>query len=80
MKIRNPKMDKIIGANLMAARRSQNISQTALAKALGVSFQQVQKYEYGANAIKASTLYVVAYLLKRSLPWFFERHKIRGRK
>lgn len=74
MKIHNSKMDKIIGANIHYARRNANISQTTLANALGVSFQQVQKYEYGANALKAATLFEVARLLGKPLVWFFEKH------
>jgi transcriptional regulator with XRE-family HTH domain len=49
-------IDKAIGARLKMYRQRANISQTALGKHLGVSFQQVQKYENGTNRISAATL------------------------
>lgn len=48
--------DAIIGANLRRLRRTKCITQQKLAKGLGVSYQQVQKYETGSNRIAASTL------------------------
>ena len=74
MKIHNRNLDAIVGGNLMMARRQAMVSQTELGKALGVSFQQVQKYEYGTNAIKASTLWKVAAMLGKDIGWFFETH------
>ncbi len=49
-------IDKAIGGRLKMYRQRANISQTALGKHLGVSFQQVQKYENGTNRISAATL------------------------
>ena len=48
------------------------MSQTALAKAGGVSFQQVQKYEKGTNRIGASRLQHIAQILKVPVSFFFE--------
>ena len=48
--------DKIVAHNIKTYRKSQNITQSALADHLNVSFQQVQKYENGVNRVSASTL------------------------
>jgi transcriptional regulator with XRE-family HTH domain len=45
-----------VGARLRVARKERGVSQQALAKALGVTFQQVQKYETGGNRVSASAL------------------------
>jgi transcriptional regulator with XRE-family HTH domain len=47
-------IDKIIGARLREARLKRNMSQKALGDVLGVSFQQIQKYESGQNKISVS--------------------------
>ena len=53
-------------------RKQLKISQEKLADALGLTFQQVQKYERGSNRISASKLYEIARTLKVSIAWFFE--------
>jgi transcriptional regulator with XRE-family HTH domain len=53
-------IDIEVGGRIRARRIALGISQTALAKALGLTFQQVQKYEKGANRVSASTLVRVA--------------------
>jgi DNA-binding XRE family transcriptional regulator len=53
-------IDVAVGGRIRARRTALSISQTALAKALGLTFQQVQKYEKGANRVSASTLVRVA--------------------
>jgi len=58
-----------IGARLRARRRQLGLSQTDLARKLGVSFQQVQKYERGSNRIAASTLIVAAEALGVTVAW-----------
>lgn len=62
-------MDRAIGARVRARRRSLNMSQSDLAEKLGVSFQQVQKYERGANRISGSTLVAAAQALQTSVSW-----------
>jgi len=63
----------------MAARRSAlGLSQTALALQLGVSFQQVQKYEKGANRVSASRLHQVATVLGCSVADFFPVRSAEG--
>ncbi len=49
-------IDIAVGARVRVRRRLLNLSQSALAEALGISFQQVQKYERGANRVSASML------------------------
>ena len=48
--------DVEVGARVRRARKARNISQQALAEALGLTFQQVQKYEKGVNRISCSKL------------------------
>lgn len=58
-----------IGARMRARRRQLGLSQSELAAQLGVSFQQVQKYERGANRVAASTLVAAASALGVSIGW-----------
>lgn len=53
-------VDAIVGARVRAARVAVGMSQTALAERVGLSFQQVQKYESGSNRISASKLVAMA--------------------
>lgn len=55
----NP-IDVIVGLNVRRARRAAGMSQSALATAVGLTFQQIQKYESGANRISASKLFNIA--------------------
>jgi transcriptional regulator with XRE-family HTH domain len=56
-------IDVEVGARLRSARKQRGLSQQKLADALGVSFQQVQKYETGANRVSCSTLVSMAEVL-----------------
>ncbi|MEX0627022.1 MAG: helix-turn-helix transcriptional regulator, partial [Cucumibacter sp.] len=47
-------IDQGVGERIRARRRQLRMSQTRLGKAIGVSFQQIQKYEKGTNRISAS--------------------------
>ena len=49
-----------------------DMSQTALGDALGVTFQQVQKYEKGTNRIGASRLQHISHILQVPVPFFFD--------
>lgn len=62
-------LEQSIGARMRARRRQLGISQSELAETLGVSFQQVQKYERGANRVAASTLVAAANALGVSVGW-----------
>jgi len=57
-------MDIALGAAVRIRRRSLGISQEALAEQCGVSFQQIQKYENGANRISFSRLVQIARALQ----------------
>jgi transcriptional regulator with XRE-family HTH domain len=67
----NP-IDVHVGLQVRVRRKSLGISQEKLADALGLTFQQVQKYERGANRISASKLYEIARTLHVPTAWFFE--------
>ena len=60
---RAQKIDKIIGRNIRIHRLAKKMSQTELGDQLGVSFQQVQKYENGANRVGSGRLYQIAAVL-----------------
>ncbi|MCG8692460.1 MAG: helix-turn-helix transcriptional regulator [Minwuiales bacterium] len=65
-------VDVHVGRRLREARLLAGQSQTALGRALGVTFQQVQKYENGANRLGSSRLWQAAQHLNISLDYFFE--------
>jgi len=67
----NP-VDLHVGARIRMRRRLQRVSQERLADALGLTFQQVQKYERGANRVSASKLYEIATTLNTPVSYFFE--------
>lgn len=62
----------IIGRNLRALRESRGMTQSSLGQALGLSFQQIQKYERGENVISAVRLHRLSQILDASLEAFFE--------
>ena len=62
----------MVGARVRMLRERRKMSQTALGESIGVSFQQVQKYERGANRISASALFHIALTLGVSPADFFE--------
>jgi transcriptional regulator with XRE-family HTH domain len=53
-------VDLHVGARIRTMRRALGMSQNTLAKQLGLTFQQVQKYERGSNRVSASKLYEIA--------------------
>ncbi len=57
---RTSEIDRAIGAALLTIRAARGISQSELAERLGVSFQQIQKYEQGTNRLSASVLVLIA--------------------
>ena len=64
-------VDAFVGARIALRRAALGLSQTALADRLGVSFQQIQKYETGANRVSASRLHHIAGVLGVSVASFF---------
>ncbi len=65
-------VDIHVGKRLRQRRTMLGLSQEALAKAVGITFQQVQKYEKGANAMSASRLYEFARFMRIPVAHFFE--------
>ncbi len=65
-------VDVHVGGRVRARRTLIGISQEELEKHIGVTFQQIQKYENGMNRISASRLWVISLVLGRPISWFFE--------
>lgn len=65
-------IDRLVGKRIRALRRSRKISQTDLANAAGVRFQQIQKYESGVNRVSASRLWAIAETLGVDIVYFFD--------
>ena len=67
----NP-IDKHVGSRVRMRRMMLNMSQEKLGDALGLTFQQVQKYEKGTNRIGASRLQQISQILQVPVEFFFE--------
>ncbi len=65
-------VDVHVGQKLKQMRTLQRYSQTDVANKLGLSFQQIQKYEIGSNRIAASRLFELAQIFDISPSYFFE--------
>ena len=65
-------VDAQVGSRLRARRMALGMSQANLADAIGLTFQQIQKYEKGKNRIGAGRLYQIAEVLKVDPEFFFE--------
>jgi transcriptional regulator with XRE-family HTH domain len=65
-------VDLHVGRRLRMRRVALGLSQQRLAERLGVTFQQVQKYERAANRISASTLFALASALRVPVSYFFD--------
>src|SRR6201996_8435768 len=64
-------IDIAVGARIRLLRKVRGLSQQALAEAAGVTFQQIQKYERGANRVSASMLSLIATTLKTPVSEMF---------
>jgi transcriptional regulator with XRE-family HTH domain len=67
----NP-IDKHVGSRVRMRRMTIGLSQEKVAHALGLTFQQVQKYEKGTNRISSSRLHQLARILEVPIPFFFD--------
>ena len=67
----NP-IDKLVGSRVRMRRMMLGMSQEKLGNNLGLTFQQVQKYEKGTNRIGASRLQQISHILQVSVSFFFE--------
>jgi transcriptional regulator with XRE-family HTH domain len=65
-------IDLHLGKRLRARRRLLGLTQQQLAVVVGVRFQQIQKYECGANRVSASRLWVLAEVLGVPVGYFYE--------
>jgi transcriptional regulator with XRE-family HTH domain len=65
-------VDRLVGQRVRTARLTRKMSQSQLASALGVTFQQLQKYEKGTNRISASRLFDIATALEMDVGSFFQ--------
>jgi transcriptional regulator with XRE-family HTH domain len=67
----NP-IDLHVGCRIRLRRKALGLTQERLAESLGLTFQQVQKYERAANRVSASKLWEVAQALSTSVAFFYE--------
>jgi len=65
-------IDKYVGSRIKGKRTGLRISQGNLGRAIGVTFQQIQKYESGANRVGSSNLYKISKALGVDVSFFFE--------
>ena len=65
-------VDVTVGRNIRRRRIQLNLSQSRLASNVGLTFQQIQKYESGKNRVSASMLYEIARSLRSSIDYFFK--------
>ena len=72
-------IDAYVGHQLKARRMMAGMNQTALGKVVGITFQQVQKYERGANRIAAGHLYLFAQALECTTDDFYDGLQVSGK-
>lgn len=65
-------IDKQVGSQVRARRQALGMTQSKLAEAVGLTFQQIQKYEKGANRISASRLQQFSNILTVPVSFFFQ--------
>jgi transcriptional regulator with XRE-family HTH domain len=65
-------IDTHVGGRVRMRRLMLDLTQMQLADGLGLTFQQVQKYEKGTNRISASRLHQLSHILRVPVPFFFE--------
>jgi len=67
----NP-VDRHVGLRIRMRRKELGMSQERLAESIGLTFQQVQKYERATNRVSASKLWEMARVLRTSVAYFYE--------
>ena len=65
-------VDRHVGLRIRMRRKEMGVSQERLADSLGITFQQVQKYERGANRVSASKLWEIAAALRTPVAYFYD--------
>lgn len=73
----NP-VDRHVGLRIRFRRKELGISQEKLADCIGLTFQQVQKYERAANRVSASKLWEMARALSTNITYFYEGLPLEG--
>jgi len=68
-------VDRLVGDRIRRRRILMGLTQDQLGEALGISYQQIQKYETGANRVSAGRLYLIGRSLDVSPGWFFDPAK-----
>lgn len=71
VRFRDARVNESIRTEIKRRRKACGMSQTKLATTLGITFQQVQKYEKGANRVTAEALYHIAKALETPITAFF---------
>ncbi|WP_142416024.1 helix-turn-helix domain-containing protein [Bartonella massiliensis] len=71
MQSQNLNIDLCVGKKIRLRRKMLKMSQTTLGHALGISFQQIQKYENGLNRVSAGRLMEIADILKVPIAFFY---------
>lgn len=69
-------VDVYVGRQIRKRCKVMGLSQTCLAAALGVTFQQVQKYQSAKNRVSCSMLYEISQILERPLHYFFPKEEV----
>jgi transcriptional regulator with XRE-family HTH domain len=65
-------LDKLVGHNIRIQRLDRGMTQTELARAIGVTFQQIQKYENGVNRVGSGRLFKIAETLRTPVSALFD--------
>lgn len=68
-------IDILVGRNIRSRRYQKDMTQDQLASRIGISFQQLQKYESGKNRVSASMLAAIAGVLNTPVGYFFGEHQ-----
>jgi len=68
-------LNQHLGKKLRLRRTSLGLTQTQVAKAINVTFQQIQKYEKGTNGVSSARLLQLASFLKVPIKYFFEEYQ-----
>ncbi|GGF00345.1 hypothetical protein GCM10011611_02440 [Aliidongia dinghuensis] len=71
-------IDRAVGGQVRMRRILLGLSQEAVSKVLGLTFQQLQKYEHGTNRISGSRLYQLSLILHCPVSYFFETVDVEG--
>ena len=69
-------IDKSIGQKIYSLRLAKGLSRQQLSKVIGVTHQQLQKYEKGSNRVSASKLALIAKALDLRIPYFYEGFEV----